>query len=242
MVTARKTSNGGLALLPALAGTLAPVNQQIYRALREAIVKGIFPPGSPLSEKDISERFGVSRQPVREAFIKLGEAGLVQVLPQRGTFVMRISPKRVEDGRFIREAVEVAVAARAAQHVTAAQLDAMAEQLALQRRAARDNDTAAFLDLDDAFHQAIAGAADCPSVWQTIENIKANMDRVRYLSLGEVSPLPMLIAQHEAIFQALHAGDPQAAQAAMQHHLRELTMSYAPIRARNPDWFGAEDV
>jgi DNA-binding GntR family transcriptional regulator len=154
---------------------------------------------------------------------------------------MKISPRRVEDGRFIREAVEVAVAGRAAQRITAAQLQAMAELLERQRHAARDNDTAAFLDLDDAFHQAIAGAAQCPAVWQTIENIKANMDRVRYLSLAEVSPLDMLIEQHQAIFHALRDGDPQAAQAAMGHHLRELTMSFEPIRARSPDWFGAED-
>lgn len=241
MVGTRTKAYGEPPLIRPLAGTNAPVNQQIYRALREAIVKGAFSPGSPLSEKDISERFGVSRQPVREAFIKLGEAGLVQVLPQRGTFVMKISPQRVEDGRFIREAIEVAVAGRASQRVTAAQLDAMADLLASQRRAALASDTAAFLDLDDAFHQAIASAAQCPAVWNTIENIKANMDRVRYLSLAEVSPLSMLIAQHEAIFDGLRTGDPQAAQAAMQHHLRELTISFAPIRARNPDWFGTED-
>jgi DNA-binding GntR family transcriptional regulator len=241
MGTARRKAGSDQAELPPLDDTQGPVNQRIYRALREAIVKGAFPPGSPLSEKDVSERFGVSRQPVREAFIKLGEAGLVQVRPQRGTFVRKISPKRVEDGRFIREAVEVAVAGRAAQRVTAAQLAAMEQLLAGQRRAARDNDTAAFLDLDDAFHQAVADAADCPAVWQTIENIKANMDRVRYLSLAQVSPLDMLIEQHDAIFQALRDGDPQAAQAAMQHHLRELTMSFEPIRARNPDWFGSED-
>ncbi|WP_198297928.1 GntR family transcriptional regulator [Bordetella genomosp. 9] len=227
--------------LPRLDDMQGPVNQRIYRALRESIVKGVFPPGSPLSEKDISDRFGVSRQPVREAFIKLGEAGLVQVLPQRGTFVMKISPKRVEDGRFIREAVEVAVAARAAERVTPAQIDAIAGLLAGQRAAARRNDTAAFLDLDDAFHQAVANAADCPSVWQTIENIKANMDRVRYLSLADVTPLDVLIAQHEAIFEALHARDAQAARAAMQQHLRELTISFEPIRARNPDWFGVAE-
>ncbi|ANN69758.1 GntR family transcriptional regulator [Bordetella bronchialis] len=218
-----------------------PVNQRIYRALREAIVKGLYPPGSPLSEKEVADRFGVSRQPVREAFIKLGEAGLVQVLPQRGTFVMKISPRRVEDGRFIREAVEVAVAGRAAERIGPAQLDAMARLLARQRQAADDNDTAAFLDLDDAFHQAIAAAAECPAVWQTIENIKANMDRVRYLSLAEVSPLERLIEQHEAVFEALRKRDAPAAQAAMGHHLRELTISFEPIRARNPGWFGAQD-
>jgi DNA-binding GntR family transcriptional regulator len=78
-------------------------------------------------------------------------------------------------------------------------------------------------------------------VWQTIENIKANMDRVRYLSLAEVSPLALLIEQHQAVFQALFDGDPYAAQTAMSRHLREMTLSFEPIRARSPDWFGGED-
>jgi len=228
--------------LPPLGDASGPVNQRIYRALRQAIVKGIFPPGSPLSEKDVSERFGVSRQPVREAFIKLGEAGLVQVLPQRGTFVMKISSKRAEDGRFIREAVEVAVAGRAAQRVSGPQLRVMARLLDEQRQAAGANDTEGFLDLDDAFHQAIANAAQCPAVWQTIENIKANMDRVRYLDLADVSPLAMLIEQHQAVLDALGARNEQAAQSAMRHHLREMTMSFDPIRERNPDWFGCDEA
>ena len=94
--------------------TSEPVNQQIYRYLRKDIVTCIIQPGSLLSEKEVSARFNVSRQPVREAFIKLAEAGLVQVLPQRGTFVRKISARRVADGRFIREAVEVSVVRRAA--------------------------------------------------------------------------------------------------------------------------------
>lgn len=79
-----------------------PVNQQIYRIPRKDIVECAIPPGKLLSEKEISTRFSVSRQPVREAFLKLAEAGLVQVLPQRGTFVMKISEQRVADARFIR--------------------------------------------------------------------------------------------------------------------------------------------
>ncbi|WP_348250281.1 GntR family transcriptional regulator, partial [Salmonella enterica] len=61
-----------------------PVNQPIYRIVRRDIVHSLIPPGTPLSEKEVSTRFNVWRQPVREAFIKLGESGLIQVRPQRG--------------------------------------------------------------------------------------------------------------------------------------------------------------
>ena len=86
-----------------------PVNQQIYRTLRQDIVTCAIAPGAFLSEKEISTRVNVSRQPVREAFIKLAEAGLVPVFPQRGTVVMNISSTRLSDRRFIREAGETAL-------------------------------------------------------------------------------------------------------------------------------------
>ena len=68
-----------------------PVNQQIYRILRRDIVHCLIAPGTPLSEKEVSVRFNVSRQPVREAFIKLAENGLIQIRPQRGSYVNKIS-------------------------------------------------------------------------------------------------------------------------------------------------------
>src|SRR3546814_13928000 len=71
-------------------------------------------PGEMLSEQEIADRLKVSRSPVREAFIKLGEAGLVRILPQRGTLVVKISQRSVEDARFIRGAVDCAVAREAA--------------------------------------------------------------------------------------------------------------------------------
>lgn len=71
-----------------------PVNQQIYRILRRDIVHCLIAPGTPLSEKEVSVRFNVSRQPVREAFIKLAENGLIQIRPQRGSYVNKISMAR----------------------------------------------------------------------------------------------------------------------------------------------------
>src|SRR6188474_173705 len=90
--------------------TRAAIVPQIYAALRREIVTMALKPGQALSEKEIADRFGVSRQPVREAFIKLAEKELVQVMPQRGTYVSKISVRDLANARFVREAVEVAVA------------------------------------------------------------------------------------------------------------------------------------
>ncbi|TKI02804.1 GntR family transcriptional regulator [Martelella alba] len=217
--------------------TNEPVNQQIYRLLRKDIVECHIPPGKLLSEKEIAARFEVSRQPVREAFIKLAEAGLVQILPQRGTFVLRISAKRVADARFIRQALECNVVRRAAaerneQHVLMLEHNLHRQELAAQNRQMEE-----FFNLDDDFHRLLTDIADCALAWDIIESIKATMDRVRFLSLGEVSPPQSLINQHYAIFKAIQAGDADMAETAMREHLQELIYTITPIAERNSDWF-----
>ncbi|MFJ5508723.1 GntR family transcriptional regulator [Pectobacterium jejuense] len=214
-----------------------PVNQQIYRVLRKDIVECNIPPGKLLSEKEISVRFDVSRQPVREAFIKLAEAGLVQILPQRGTFVMKISEQRVADARFIRQALECAIVRRAAEMVTEEQLLTLEHNLRRQELAAQNDQVREFLSLDDSFHQLLTQIANCPLAWETIESIKATMDRVRFLSLSQVSPPPSLIQQHYLIFSALKARDPDAAEKAIREHLQEMIYSITPIAQQNSDWF-----
>jgi GntR family transcriptional regulator, rspAB operon transcriptional repressor len=234
------------AALPDLTAQVAfdshePISKQIFRALRQAIFAGQLVPGTPLSEKEVSDMFQVSRQPVREAFIKLVEVGVLQVLPQRGTLVKRISPRMVREGRFIREAIESAVARKAAESITDAQLQLLTENVREQKRASKLNDTAAFLALDEAFHYSIAQSIDCIAAWNTIQDIKAQMDRVRYLSLPEVSPLDLLIRQHAKILAALRAHDSSAAEDAMRTHLREILVSLGPIAARNPHWFETDE-
>ncbi|TKI07795.1 GntR family transcriptional regulator [Martelella alba] len=218
------------------------VSKQIYRFLRLDIVSCTIHPGSTLSENEISTRYKISRQPVREAFIKLAETGLVQILPQRGTFVRKISARHVADGRFIREAIEIAVVRRVAQEAGAediARLGAMIEQ---QKRAADRNDPYEFLLLDDEFHLGLAKSVHCELAWETIENIKAGMDRVRYLTLSKESPPADLIAQHSRILETIIAGDADAAEQAMRHHLKEMIFSLTQVEERYRNWFEEDSL
>ncbi|WP_435930352.1 GntR family transcriptional regulator [Dryocola sp. BD613] len=217
-----------------------PVNQQIYRILRRDIVRCLIPPGTPLSEKEVSVRFDVSRQPVREAFIKLAETGLVQIRPQRGTYVNKISVSHVKNGCFIREAIERAVVKRAASMATESHLYMLEQLLNQQRVAIERNQLDDFFQLDDEFHEQLALVADCRLAWDTIENIKATMDRVRYMSLDHVSPPDMLLAQHYAIFEALRKHDEDGVDQAMHRHLHEISQSILLIRQENSDWFSEE--
>ena len=217
-----------------------PVNQQIYRILRRDIVHCLIAPGTPLSEKDVSVRFDVSRQPVREAFIKLAENGLIQIRPQRGSYVNKISMQQVRNGCFVRQAIECAVARRAATMINDSQSYQLEQNLHQQRIAIDRKQLNDFFQLDDEFHQKLAQIADCQLAWDTIENIKATMDRVRYMSLDHVSPPEKLLSQHLDIFAALEKKDVKGVDQAMTRHLQEIGETVQLIRQENREWFTEE--
>jgi len=214
--------------------------RQVTRALRQAIVTMQLAPGEMLSEQDLAQRFGVSRSPVREALIKLSEAGLVRVLPQRGTQVVKISKAAVEDGRFIRVAVESAVVREAALRARPMMIAELNASLSRQRRAQRSASTEEFLALDEEFHRLLAETAGRPSAWRMIEDIKPQMDRVRFLDMAKALPRHAVLAQHMVIVEAIKAKDPVAAEQAMYEHLSEILRSLPELAAQYPDLFEPE--
>ena len=214
------------------------VGPQVYRILREQIIQAELLPGERLSESDVAKSFSVSRQPVREAFIKLSEEGLVQVLPQRGTFVTRISVASVMDVRFVREAIEADIVKLVAEQHAGETIEELRRQITQQRKVPHD-DRAAFLRLDELFHRTLAAAAGKAYAWSVIESVKAQMDRVRFLSVDDMQ-INRLIDQHERIVEAIAAGDKGAAEAALRSHLREILNSLPEIaRARAELFDGA---
>jgi DNA-binding GntR family transcriptional regulator len=219
-----------------------PIAPQLVAAMRQAIIASELRPGAALSEKEIAGRFGVSRQPVREAFIKLSEAGLVQILPSRGTYVMKISLREVANARFVREAVECALARAATRLIRPAGVLRLRRLIEEQGVAASHSNYAGFTALDEAFHQAIAEIVDCDYAGRVVESARAQTDRVRYLSLPGTSPIPLLITQHNAIVDALEAGDADMADTAMRIHLREILNALPRIAAAHPDLFEDEEM
>src|SRR5690349_1702036 len=110
---------------------------------------------------DTASQLGVSRHTPPDALTMLGEAGLLSVRPQRGTFIVRISVKQVFDARFVREAVELAVVRRACTEMTTSGLETLRANLKAQWAVADDPNPERFMDLDDAFHRNIAWGVAC---------------------------------------------------------------------------------
>lgn len=212
----------------------ASTAQQVHDWLHRRVVTGELLPGARLSETEIAAQLGLSRQPVREAFIRLAEGGLAEIRPQRGTYIGRISMRAVLSARLIREAVESDLARMVAQ--TRPDLSTFHAQIAAQEAAHAAGDVPGFIWADDRFHAALAEAAGCPAVWQDLDRLKAQMNRMRHLSM-RVFDRADTIAQHRTMLAALETGDPDAAEAATRAHLRQMLDELPQMAAAHPDFF-----
>jgi GntR family transcriptional regulator, rspAB operon transcriptional repressor len=212
------------------------VAPQIYRLLRDRIVLGQLHPGDALSEAEVARSFGVSRQPVREAFIKLSHYHLIEVRPQRGTYVRRISVSAVLSAQFVREAVEADIVRLVSSRPDTALLSELDALIAAQRAVAAEARADAFLALDEAFHRRLAAAAGQSVAWETIDDLRSQMNRVRHMSFQSL-PMGLLVEQHATIVSAIRTGESDQAEAAMRGHLRRILRDLPTIMAENPDCF-----
>src|ERR1700749_52485 len=196
----------------------APAGPYLYAALRDLIVRAELGPGERLSETELGDRLGGSRTPNREALGRLRDDRLVEVRPQIGTFVARISPQAVSDAQFIREALEctaVRVSAELADEESMAQLE---ENLRAQERATDRIDIDAWQLLDDTFHRQICDLSGHPAVWPVNKRAKSHLNRLRRLSLSMPDYLSTMVDAHRAVSDAVARHDPDGAEIALREH------------------------
>ena len=215
------------------------IGAQLHRVLRAAIIRGDLVPGQAISEIEIGRKFSISRQPVREAFIKLGEERLIEVLPQRGTYIRKISVREVLDARHLREVIEVSIVREVAEKKTPALVRTLRSFVAEQRKV-KHGDNQSYLLLDEEFHRTLALHAGREYMWRVTESIKAQMNRVRFLTFDSATPMPQLTDEHAGIVDAIEAGDGNLAAQRMEQHLRALIQSLPLMAERYPEHFVAE--
>lgn len=209
---------------------------RVVRALRDDIVTMTLKPGDVISESDIAGRYGVSRQPVREAFIRLAQQGLLLIRPKRATVVKKISPEGVRQSRFIRESIEVEIIRRVAAQAGAEGAALLEKLIAEQEAAVLADDTRRFHPLDELFHRTLARLAGVEYAWQLIDDHKMQLDRVRYLTLG-LSSKQRALSEHKTIVAAVARGDIDAAEAAMRDHLARAEVLLSQTIEDFPDYF-----
>lgn len=194
-------------------------------------------PGTKVSEVEIARKFDVSRQPVREAFIRLSNMGLLLVRPQRATVVKKISLKDIADSRFVRKAIEVEVARVACEKFNAANKVAFDENLAMQSIAVENNDFQAFKDLDAQFHKLLCLVADSELAYRTISESKLQVDRLCTFALSRRTEFNDVYQDHIKMCELLSEGDADGLVALMRLHLSRLDSTIAEATASNQDFF-----
>jgi len=211
--------------------------QQIVEQIEQSIRSGQLKPGDQLpAERDLAERFGVSRTAVREAVKALCEKGLVEALPGRGTFVIDATSQVIKQSldllinnstaeglahlEDVREIFEPEIAARAAARAEPKQLSAMRDAIAAMDRSL--DDAGAYIEADLDFHLALAEAAQNPLVLTLIDSIVGllRVQRTRVFHAPQGPGRGQV--HHRRILQAVENHDPAAARAAMQGHLEQV--------------------
>lgn len=209
----------------------------VFDQLYEEILSLSLLPGTKLSEAEIARRFGVSRQPVRDAFNRLENLELLLIQPQKATEVRGFSMERVAHSRFVRLAVELE-AIRCACSVWDGDRAAVLEaNLNAQRQAVDSGDSDAFHALDYQFHKLICELGGHPMAFDTIRECKRKIDRICVLSLGRASEAATLLQDHRSLAQALAEGDADTAETVARRHLARLDDTIAEIHEKHSEFF-----
>ncbi len=217
-----------------------PAAEQVYRLLRHEIITCRIAPNEAISENRICGIFGVSRSPVRVAVTRLAEDGLIEIFPQRGTFVAPIKLKQLREAQFARTALEVALAEEAARHWTEQHSKEARLNLDQQKQHAKSGySTSLFLD-NEASHQLVARAAKLEGVWTTVQSVKTIWDRIGHLANRVPAHTLEIIAEHKVIVQALASKNPNSAAAAMKTHLRSVDHAIARLQPIHASYFVEE--
>jgi len=212
-------------------------SEQVYLALREAIVSAELRPGLKLSENELAGELGVSRTPVREALARLRDERLVAIVPQLGTFVTLISPGAVGDAAFVREALECAAISRAVSNVDSEAVEELRWNLTAQDQARASGNERTFDRLDEDLHRRLSDYSGHSIAWALGRRANGHLDRIRRLSLPDPSYLTEMLSEHRQIVDAVAQGDGPAAETALRHHLRMVPSKLPLLQQQHPDYF-----
>jgi DNA-binding GntR family transcriptional regulator len=207
-----------------------------FRVLRDNIVSLDLKPGTLISENEIAMEFGVSRTPVREAIIDLAKAGIIEILPQRGSYVSLIDPNMVEESRFVRKILDKAVIELACEIAPKDVIDEIEENVHLQEFYLEKEDADRIYMLDNQFHYLIYKAAGKETTYDMSSTMMLHFDRVRTLSVETVKDLK-IVKDHREMLEAIKAGDKETAVFLVEKHLGRYKLDEAQMKQEHPEYF-----
>jgi len=196
-----------------------PLGSDLAGKLRIEILTERVRPGEKLTEQSISESYGVSRTPVREALKNLETEGLVEMIPNRGAFVVGLSAEDIRDLYTLRKLSEMQAVRWAIERRTKSEMEEIEESLDFMRFYTERGDAKRMRSINAGFHSRIASASHNRIL---IDNLTRIQEYIRYSS--HVLPyrendLEVIFREHKSIFSALKSNDPEAGALAMKKHV-----------------------
>ncbi|HEY7935466.1 MAG TPA: GntR family transcriptional regulator [Solirubrobacteraceae bacterium] len=210
---------------------------RVYSLLRDAIVSSEFHPGQRLSEKDLANRLGVSRTPIREALVRLRDDRLVEIVPQLGTYVSRISHQAISDAQFVRESLECAAVRVATEQAGEEDLAALDAIVRSQHEAYRSQDIDRFYFFDDELHRTLCDLSSHGIAWSLSQRASGHLNRIRRLSMTLPDYVHEMIEEHETVVGAVRRRQPEEAEQALREHLRMVLTALPDIEQEHPEYF-----
>lgn len=215
------------------------ITQQVFEALRGQILDLSLPPGTKLSEANVATKMDVSRQPVRDAFYRLAQHGLLNVRPQRATVVSPFSAQSFRRAKFIRMGLELEAIQAISESFSASDERVLRQCIDEQQSIIDADELEAFHALDDEFHAKLFELAGVDVVWDFIVETKTHMDRVRVATLG--TKREQVVADHIQIVDALRADKRQESVDAMRAHLSRIDTLLDMAFELHPSYFTSVD-
>lgn len=210
---------------------------EVFDFLHRQIASLKLMPGTRISEVEVAKRFDMSRQPVREAFIRLANQDLIQIRPQKATVVRGFSYEAIQRSRFLRLAVECEIIRRACAEASDADIARLRRSLDQQADAVAKNDIERFHALDYEFHKSLCLAAKCGFAFKSIMENKTMVDRLCLLSLTQATEMDKLLADHTQIVDHLTQRNENGLVTAIKTHLARLDDVIASIRKSHANYF-----
>ena len=209
----------------------------VFDELRREILDLTLKPGTELNLNQLSTKYGVSRSPVRDAVKELAGEHLIDIYPQRGTYVSRINLRMAEDERFIRLNLELGSIPDFINNVNDDLISEMEELIKKQEKAFALRDTSLLLKLDDQFHSVIFKGADRQGVFDFILTRNGNYHRMRLISFMFDAISEDVISQHKVLLEAIKEKDPEKVMALDKMHMTKLKKETVSFRETMPQYF-----
>ncbi|MEP1207794.1 MAG: GntR family transcriptional regulator [Rhizobiaceae bacterium] len=223
--------------LPNMDDLDGPLANRVYTAVKSAILHLDFPPGALIRKTAVCDQLGLSRSPVSDALTKLSNEGLVDVVPQSGTRVSRLSMAAIREDSFLREALEVAAARHAAMHRSEETLGRLVRSIEMQKLLIEDVDKEDFMRTDFEFHNTIMATTKVKRLPAAVRMVSQHVDRARLLRIAEPGRLSETVSEHIEIVEAIRQKNVTGAEEAMRRHVRQLYKRLEPLEAARPDLF-----